>query len=84
MPLEWSGKDGSHTELRAKSLHVPGSPADPKHKLWLLLVGSGSEMFGQEIIYVLVFQRPSTCKRERGKRKSQYENKSNSSRIFFL
>lgn len=41
-------------------------------------------MFRQEIIYVSVFQRHFIVwERERGKRKSQYKNKSNLRRIFF-
>lgn len=49
------------------------------------LVGSGSEMFRQEIIYVSIFQRHFIVwERERGKRKSQYKNKSNLRSIFFL
>lgn len=92
-------KDGSHTgpgpvdgQPPPRSLEAPriqstncgwlfsGNPYFSLFSFWL---ESSSEMFRQEIIYVSVFQRHSMCKRERGKRKSQYKNKSNSRWIFF-
>lgn len=92
-PGWWGGQSPtSHTHwrpLRCREIKCSAVAFSPGTSCKFLsipffLIESGSEMFRQEIIYVSIFQRHFIVwRRERGTRKSQYKNKSNSRWIFF-